>query len=90
MRSILLPLCYIPRGQVKAPKIVKPPDIISTTNLQAQLNEARKQVKSLKSLDKKAHFKHFIFGTLPKTKTLRFLEMHTKHHLKIVNDIMKL
>ncbi|NMH86971.1 DinB family protein [Flavivirga algicola] len=89
MRRVLLTLCYIPRGRVKAPKIVRSPDMVSIAQLQDQLNEARIQVNSIESLDKNAHFKHFIFGTLPKAKTLRFLEMHTKHHLKIVKDIMK-
>ena len=29
-----------------------------------------------------------MFGMLNKQQTLRFLEMHTKHHLKIVDDIL--
>ncbi|WP_303318907.1 DUF1569 domain-containing protein [Flavivirga abyssicola] len=87
-RSILFALCYIPRGSAKAPKVVKPPNVILTADLHTQLNEAKKHINNIEFLDKNVHFKHFIFGTLSKTKTLRFLEMHTKHHLKIVNDIL--
>ncbi|MDO5972211.1 DUF1569 domain-containing protein [Flavivirga aquimarina] len=88
IRSILFLFCYIPRDRVKAPKVVIPPDLISTIDLQAQLNDAKKHLNNIELLDKNAHFKHFIFGMLPKIKTLRFLEIHTKHHLKIVNDIL--
>lgn len=88
IRSILFTLCYIPRGRAKAPKVVKSPDLILTIDLQAQLNDAKKHINTIELLDKNAHFKHFIFGTLSKTKTLRFLEIHTKHHLKIVHAIL--
>lgn len=87
-RSILFTLCYIPRGQANTPKTVKPPNLISTTDLHTQLEAAKNHIHSIPLLEKNAHFKHFIFGTLTKDKTLRFLEMHTKHHLKIVNDIL--
>ncbi|TGV02901.1 DUF1569 domain-containing protein [Flavivirga rizhaonensis] len=89
IRSILFTFCYIPRGKAKAPKIVKPSSLISTVDLHSQLGEAKKHINSMCLLDKNTHFKHFIFGILNKTKTLRFLEMHIKHHLKIVNDILR-
>lgn len=88
-RSILLPLGYFPRGKVKAPKHVLPPEIIKTEDLKSQLQTARTHTENLKTLPKKAYFKHFIFGMLSKQQTLRFLEVHTKHHLKIVTDILK-
>lgn len=88
-RSILLPLGYFPRGKVKAPKHVLPPEIIKTEDLKSQLQTARTHTENLKTLPKKAYFKHFIFGMLSKQQTLRFLEVHTKHHLKIVADILK-
>lgn len=89
IRLLLFPLCYIPRGKGKAPKAALPPDIISTEDLLKQLQDAKTHVGNLNTLHKNTYFKHFIFGILPKAKTLRFLEMHTKHHLKIVNDILK-
>ena len=88
-RSILLPLGYIPRGKVKAPKYVLPPEIIKTEDLKVQLQNARTHLEKLNALPEKAYFKHFVFGMLPKNQTLRFLQMHTNHHLKIVNDILK-
>ncbi|MFV9549786.1 DUF1569 domain-containing protein [Algibacter sp. PT7-4] len=88
-RSILFPLGYFPRGKVKAPKHVIPPEIITTKDLETQLQIAKNHIDKLKRLPEKAYFKHFIFGMLPKKQTLRFLEMHTNHHLKIINAILK-
>jgi hypothetical protein len=88
-RLILFPLCYIPRGKAKAPKIVRSPEVIKQEGLISLLDTARTHIKKLKKLPPKAYFKHFIFGMLSKKQTLRFLEMHTKHHLKIVKDILK-
>jgi len=87
-RSILLPLRYIPRGKARAPKYVLPPETITTETLNAQLKTAKKHVIILKTLPKNAYFKHHIFGMLSKKQTLRFLEMHTYHHLKIITDIL--
>jgi hypothetical protein len=88
-RSVLFPLNYFPRGKGKAPKYVLPPEIIKVEDLNLQLQTAKNHIKVLKTLPKRAYFKHFIFGKLSKKQTLRFLEMHTKHHLKIVRDILK-
>ena len=88
-RILLFPFGYIPRGKAKAPKIVLPPEVITKENLKAQLEIAKNHTVVLKTLPNHAYFKHFIFGVLTKKQTLRFLEMHTKHHLKIVRDILE-
>ena len=85
----MFPIGYIPRGKVKAPKIVQPPNIILDEDLHAQLQTAKNHIDILKDLPEKAYFKHFIFGKLSKQQTFRFLQMHTNHHLKIVRDILK-
>lgn len=88
-RSILLPLCYLPRGKAQAPKKVLPPDIILVDDLMSQLKLAQKHIKRLKVLPKTSYFDHHVFGKLNKRQTLRFLETHTRHHLKIANEILK-
>lgn len=88
-RMVLFPIGYIPRGKVKAPKIVQPPNIILDEDLYTQLQAAKNHISILKSLPKSSYFKHFIFGKLSKKQTLRFLQMHTNHHLKIVRAILK-
>jgi hypothetical protein len=88
-RIVLFPLGYFPRGKVKAPKYVLPPEVIKIEDLNTQIQTARTHVERLIALPENAYYKHFIFGMLSKKQTLRFLQMHTNHHLKIVNDILK-
>ncbi len=88
-RLLLFTLGYIPRGKAKAPKIVKPPEIILTEDLNSQFQLAYKNIESIKSANRNAYFKHFVFGVLNKKRTIRFLQLHTTHHLKIIRAILK-
>ena len=88
-RAILFPLGYIPRGKGKAPKFVNEQNPISAQSLHSQIDDAKASINRTELLDKNAYFIHHVFGNLSKQNTLRFLEIHTKHHLKIVNDILK-
>ena len=88
-RLFLFTLNYIPRGKAKAPKIVRPPEVISTEDLNKQVRSTYKNIESLKPLNENAYFKHFVFGQLNKDKTIQFLHLHTNHHLKIIRDILK-
>lgn len=89
MRLVMFPLCYIPRGKGKAPKHVLPPEIITLEDLNNQVETAKNHIRILNNLPDGVYFKHFLFGMLTKKQTLRFIEMHTKHHLKIIRDILK-
>ncbi|WP_439150974.1 DUF1569 domain-containing protein [Winogradskyella sp.] len=86
---IFLTLGYFPRGKVKAPKHVKPPEIILEDDLIAQIEAAKSNIEALASLDKNSFFKHPLFGNINTKSVYRFLEVHTKHHLKIIDDILK-
>lgn len=78
-----------PRGKAKAPKRVTPKEIITTTEIQEQLDEAKELVINLKNLPKKSNFEHPIFGMLKRDKSITFIGMHTQHHINIINDILK-
>ncbi|WP_431156824.1 DUF1569 domain-containing protein [Winogradskyella poriferorum] len=80
---------YIPRGSGKAPKVVLPPEVIKLNDLLEQLELARLNIKDYPKINNKATFKHLYFGILNKTSTFKFLEVHTNHHLKIIDDILK-
>ncbi|MEM1002766.1 MAG: DUF1569 domain-containing protein [Bacteroidota bacterium] len=80
---------YIPRGRAQSPDVVRPPEIIWTEDLYEQIREAINNIEVIKDLPDDAHFSHFAFGQMNKGQTIRFLEVHTKHHLKIVKDIVK-
>jgi hypothetical protein len=86
---LLLWLGYFPRGKAKAPKQVQPSEVISIEDLKSQIKEARAQMESLAHLEKNAHFNHPLFGTINLDKAIRFLEVHTQHHLKIIRDMLK-
>lgn len=86
-RFILFPIGFIPRGQGKSPKVVLPPDTILIEDIKTQIETAKELVLQLKSLPQNVNFKHYAFGILNKSNAIRFIEMHTKHHLKIVDDI---
>lgn len=88
-RLLCFTIGYFPRGKVKAPKFVRPPDLISLEDLELQFQVAYQNVEKIKSADESSHFKHFIFGVLNKNRTIRFLQLHTNHHLKIIRDILK-
>jgi len=88
MRSLILLLGFIPRGKGKAPKPVTPPEEIKTEDIVAQLDKARSILAGLDNLDPKANFHHPIFKQLHKKQALRFMEIHTKHHLKIIEAIV--
>jgi len=88
-RFVLFNLNFIPRGKAKAPKMVFPPNEISDELLEKQIQLAFENIEQLKTANKNAYFKHFVFGVLNKKRTIRFLKLHTNHHLKIIKDILK-
>lgn len=78
----------IPRGVAKSPKVVLPPDVIEKKDLIFQLEKTRQNLLDFDSLPKNANFQHPYFSKLNKKETKKFLEIHTRHHLKIIKDIL--
>lgn len=77
---------YIPRGKGKAPKITTT-DNISLEELNSQFTRVNELLPQLNSLPSKSHFKHPLFGHLDLKDSIKFLYIHTYHHLKIMRDI---
>lgn len=78
----------IPRGKAKAPKQVRPAETITIEGLQVKLTLAQNNIILLESLPKNSFFTHPYFGDLNLKAAIWFLKLHTRHHLKIVNDII--
>lgn len=76
-----------PRGKARAPKSVRPIDTASIEDLKEKILLAKKNVAELELLPANSYFTHPIFGNLNLKQTLWFLELHTKHHLKIIEEI---
>ncbi|GAK97358.1 hypothetical protein JCM19294_1404 [Nonlabens tegetincola] len=88
-KKIILLTGYIPRGKGKAPKQVVPLPEISKDDLLKRLESIQVLLSKSENTHKKAHFNHPLFKDLNKKQTLRFLRIHTHHHLKIIADINK-
>ena len=79
----------LPRGKVTAPESVSPKGNITMNTLQMHYDEALATVEKLPTLAEKKHFNHLILGTMNRDETIKFLTIHTEHHLKIIRDILK-
>ena len=88
-RQLVYTLGFIPRGKGKAPKAVQSYDEITKETLEQQLKVASIALEEIQQLDRNSHFQHPYFGSLNLKPTLKFLNIHTQHHLKIIEDILK-
>jgi hypothetical protein len=87
-RSVILFTKKIPRGRGKAPKEVQAQGATTLEMKQMHIKTLEK-IAALENAVAKQYFPHPYFGNLHKKQTIRFLEIHTNHHLKIIKDILK-
>ncbi len=87
--KVFFTLGFFPRGKAKAPKHILPPEIIIKEDLINQLEQSRMLIKTIPASDTNAFFKHPFFGNINKKRIYRFLELHTKHHVRIIQEILK-
>lgn len=88
-KFIFLNFGLIPRGKIKSPKQFVPLETPTKESLEKLLNLAKERLEAIKNLPAKAYITHPFLGDLDKKTTLKFLGLHTNHHLKIVDDILK-
>jgi hypothetical protein len=86
--KLFFTLGFFPRGKAKAPKHVRPPEVISKEDLISQVELAKANIDTIATLEKNAYFKHPLFGNVNTPRIYKFLSMHTNHHVKIIKDIM--
>ncbi len=89
IRTLVFLRKKIPRGKAKSPKQVTPKDDFNDVSLSNKIVIAREKTKLLNALEKNNYFEHPFFGQLNLKATIQFLEIHTQHHLNIINDIVK-
>lgn len=89
VRTIVFTLNKIPRGKGKSPKSVQPNMDITLDSIKTKLQLAKEKVTELYNLDKNKHFVHPYFGNVKLKGCIKFLSIHTAHHLKIIEDILK-
>jgi hypothetical protein len=89
-RFLILDVLHkIPRGKAKAPKVVQPEGDISKETLQMHLEKVQQNLEKWETLHENCYFFHPYFGNLNKKATEKFLVLHTNHHLKIIEEILK-
>lgn len=86
-RAILFTLNRFPRGKGIAPDVVKP-NQHEKTDFDLLFAQARQSIDALKNVDSNNYFLHPVFGNLNKKNTFIMLDIHTKHHILIINDII--
>lgn len=79
----------IPRGKVRAPEVVTPIEVATSEDLKVKIDIAKNNVSKLYNLPKNSYFRHPFLSDLNVKHTEKFLVIHTKHHLKIIQDILK-
>ncbi len=87
-RILVLYMKKIPRGRAKSPQVVVP-KTYSEESLKERLEYAKLLIQELQNINPVQYFNHPFFGNLKLNKTITFLEIHTEHHLKIINDILE-
>lgn len=88
-RQLVYTLGFIPRGKGKAPKALQSFDEITQESIEQQCKKVAVALDEIKQLDKNCHFPHPYFGSLNLKPTIKFLKLHTHHHIKIMNDIIE-
>jgi hypothetical protein len=94
MVKVVLEREKIPRGQVKAPEMVAPPDQPDRKAASAALSQAGKRLEALAAkleslAEKTGRVPHPILGPMSAEEWLRFARVHSRHHLDIISDIRR-
>ena len=88
-RSIVLGLGKIPRGKAKVPDSVKPTAEINMINIKGLLEKAKQKAELFEKLNQDKFFTHPVFGDVQVKQARRIIAIHTNHHIKIINDIIR-
>ncbi|MDQ3047978.1 MAG: hypothetical protein M3R27_10550 [Bacteroidota bacterium] len=88
-KILVFMLNKIPRGRAKAPGQVQPQPNFNKITLAEHIKKTRAHLKDIQPLSANHYFEHPYFGKLNIQPTVKFLGIHTQHHLDIINDIIK-
>ncbi len=84
----------IPRGRGEAPATAAPRDGTTAVDLRRYVAKHQDYLRTIKKSQGEVHalrtrFRHPFFGYLRATDGVRFVRVHTNHHLSIVTDILE-
>lgn len=87
-RNLVMFFGIIPRGKVKAPKRVQPQNDINEDLLIEHIAITGKKLAVLNQLGSDKYFHHPFLGDFKLKPAVRFMAVHTNHHLNIIKDIV--
>ena len=79
---------YIPRKKAKAPKFTIPSGGEIVQNIENLIVDIKKNLPEVEKLNANSFVEHPLFGHLNLKQTIKFLSIHTHHHLKIIRDVL--
>ncbi len=88
-RLIIFTRGKFPDGKAETLNYVFTDETICIKDIYVRLRNASEQLKKIKKLPKNAHINHPYFGMINLKQSVKFLEIHTKYHLKIIKDIKR-
>lgn len=77
------------RKSLKCSRINRNFEVITLDGLKFQFELVNSNIKTIEKLNSKSNFNHPYFGQLNLAQTCKFLDIHTKHHIEIIKDIIK-
>lgn len=77
----------MPRGKAKAPEVVMPSEF-TKESLGEHINKIKQTLIQLNQAQANQYVEHPYFGKINKKETIRFLGIHTLHHIKIIREIV--
>ena len=89
IRTIVFLRKRFPRGKGIAPDVVKPKQT-EKTDFDELFTKAKIAIEDLKNANPNQFFLHPVFGNLNRKNTFTMLEIHTKHHIEIIKDIISI
>ena len=89
-RTLVMTMSKIPRGRGKAPGITLPDNEINPETLKVKAEAASLKINELNELQSNHYFEHPYFGDLNLKPAKKMLLIHTRHHLDIIKDIIRI
>lgn len=87
-RDMVLVKGVIPRGVIKAPAAGQPTTGLSADELSTMLRKTLTRLEKAASVPEDRTADHPLLGPLTRDEVLRFTEVHTNHHLVIIDEIL--
>lgn len=91
--KVLMRVGRIPRGRAKAPSLAEPVADVSSKELSTRLRKQKGYLDRIASqreevVNLRQRFRHPLLGEFSARDGVRFVRVHTDHHLRIVREIM--